>query len=249
MRVEVSHLSDAVEVQNVWKKFRIYHDKAYTLKERLIFWNRQKADEFWALKGVNLTIHSGTTVGLIGRNGSGKSTLLKIISRILYPTRGEVKIRGRVSTLLELGAGFHPDFTGRENIFLNASILGFTRKEIKDKLQDIIAFSELEDFIDNPVRNYSSGMYMRLGFSVAVHVDPDILLVDEVLAVGDLAFQEKCINRIKEMKRQGKTIIFVSHSPDQVEDLCDVAVWLDKGEIKMQGRADQVVEAYVRSVS
>ncbi|ADG05621.1 ABC transporter ATP-binding protein [Kyrpidia tusciae] len=242
-------MSDAVEVQNVWKKFRIYHDKAYTLKERLIFWNRQKADEFWALKGVNLTIHSGTTVGLIGRNGSGKSTLLKIISRILYPTRGEVKIRGRVSTLLELGAGFHPDFTGRENIFLNASILGFTRKEIKDKLQDIIAFSELEDFIDNPVRNYSSGMYMRLGFSVAVHVDPDILLVDEVLAVGDLAFQEKCINRIKEMKRQGKTIIFVSHSPDQVEDLCDVAVWLDKGEIKMQGRADQVVEAYVRSVS
>lgn len=206
----------AVEVVNLWKKFRIYHERAISLKERVIFWGRQRAEDFWALKNINLTVPRGTTVGLIGRNGSGKSTLLKIINRILYPTEGEVRVRGRVSTLLELGAGFHPDFTGRENIFLNASILGLTRREIKERLDDIIAFAELGDFIDNPVRNYSSGMYMRLGFAVAVHVDPEILLIDEVLAVGDLAFQEKCLTRIRELQGQGKTIIFVTHAPKQV---------------------------------
>lgn len=234
----------AVEVKDVWKKFRLYHDKAYSLKERVIFWGRQKAEDFWALKGVNLTVPKGSTVGLIGRNGSGKSTLLKIISRILYPTRGEVKVNGLISTLLELGAGFHPDFTGRENIFLNASILGLTRKQTKEKLEDIIAFAELGDFIDNPVRNYSSGMYMRLGFAVAVHVDPDILLIDEVLAVGDLAFQEKCLTKIRELQKRGSTIVFVTHSPKQVEELCDVAVWLDRGEVRMQGPAGEVARAY-----
>jgi len=234
----------AIEVKDVWKKFRLYHEKTYSLKERIIFWGRSKAEDFWALKGINLTIPKGSTVGLIGRNGSGKSTLLKIISRILYPTRGEVKINGRVSTLLELGAGFHPDFTGRENIFLNASILGMSRKEIKERLDDIIAFAELGDFIDNPVRNYSSGMYTRLGFAVAVHVDPEILLIDEVLAVGDLAFQEKCFAKIRELQKKGTTIILVSHSPKQVENLCDNAVWLDNGEIRMQGLAREVVEAY-----
>lgn len=234
----------AVEVKDVWKKFRLYHDKAYSLKERVIFWGRQKAEDFWALKGVNLTVPKGSTVGLIGRNGSGKSTLLKIISRILYPTRGEVKVNGRVSTLLELGAGFHPDFTGRENVFLNASILGLTRKQTKENLEDIIAFAELGDFIDNPVRNYSSGMYMRLGFAVAVHVAPDILLIDEVLAVGDLAFQEKCLAKIRELQKRGTTIIFVTHSPKQVEELCDVAVWLDRGEVRMQGPAGEVARAY-----
>jgi ABC-2 type transport system ATP-binding protein len=183
-------------------------------------------------------------VGLIGRNGSGKSTLLKIISRILYPTHGQVMVNGRVSTLLELGAGFHPDYTGRENIFLNASILGFSRKDIKEQLDDIIAFAELGDFIDNPVRNYSTGMYMRLGFSVAVHVKPDILLVDEVLAVGDLAFQDKCMQRIREMQQRGVTIIFVSHAPKQVEKLCDHAVWLDSGEVRMQGPAPGVTKSY-----
>lgn len=234
----------AIEVKDVWKKFRLYHDKAYSLKERVLFWGRSRAEDFWALKGINLSVPKGSTVGLIGRNGSGKSTLLKIISRILYPTRGEVKVNGRISTLLELGAGFHPDFTGRENIFLNASILGLSRKEIKERLNDIISFAELGDFIDNPVRNYSSGMYMRLGFAVAVHVDPEILLIDEVLAVGDLAFQEKCLARIKELQKNGTTIIFVTHSPQQVKELCDLAVWLDKGEIKMQGPAREVASAY-----
>ncbi|MEW8959497.1 MAG: ABC transporter ATP-binding protein [Moorella sp. (in: firmicutes)] len=234
----------AIEVKDVWKKFRLYHDKAYSLKERVLFWGRSRAEDFWALKGINLSVAKGSTVGLIGRNGSGKSTLLKIISRILYPTRGEVKVNGRVSTLLELGAGFHPDFTGRENIFLNASILGLSRREIKERLNDIISFAELGDFIDNPVRNYSSGMYMRLGFAVAVHVDPEILLIDEVLAVGDLAFQEKCLARIKELQRNGTTIIFVTHSPKQVEELCDLAVWLDRGEVRMQGPAREVIVAY-----
>ncbi len=234
----------AVEVKDVWKKFRIYHDRVYSLKERIIFWGRQKAEDFWALKGINLTVPKGTTVGLIGRNGSGKSTLLKIISRILYPTKGEVKVNCRVSTLLELGAGFHPDFTGRENIFLNASILGLTRKQTKERLSEIISFAELGDFIDNPVRNYSSGMYMRLGFAVAVHVDPDILLIDEVLAVGDMAFQEKCLAKIKELQKRGTTIIFVTHSPQQVEELCHMAVWLDRGEVRMQGPAKEVARAY-----
>ncbi|MGO0122939.1 ABC transporter ATP-binding protein [Desulfothermobacter acidiphilus] len=234
----------AIEVRDLWKKFRIYYDRALTLKERLLFWGRQRNEDFWALKNINLTVPHGVTVGLVGRNGSGKSTLLKIISRILYPTKGEVRVSGRMSTLLELGAGFHLDFTGRENIFLNASILGLTRREIKEKLDEIIAFAELGDFIDNPVRNYSSGMYMRLGFAVAVHVDPDILLIDEVLAVGDLAFQEKCLRRIRELQQRGKTIVLVTHAPMQVEDLCDMAVWLDRGEIRMQGGAKEVARAY-----
>jgi ABC-type polysaccharide/polyol phosphate transport system ATPase subunit len=233
-----------VEIIDLSKKFRIYHDKSNYLKERAIFWNRNKADDFWALRGINLSIARGTTVGLIGRNGSGKSTLLKIISRILYPTSGQVKVNGRVSTLLELGAGFHPDYTGRENIFLNASILGFSRKDIREQLDDIIAFAELGDFIDNPVRNYSSGMYMRLGFSVAVHVQPDILLVDEVLAVGDLAFQDKCMQKIREMQQRGVTIIFVTHTPNQVVKLCNYAVWLDNGEVQMQGPAAGVASSY-----
>jgi len=198
---------------------------------------------------VNLTIPRSATVGLIGRNGSGKSTLLKIISRILYPTRGEVKVNGRVSTLLELGAGFHPDFTGRENIFLNASILGLTRREIKERLDDIIAFSELGDFINNPVRTYSSGMYMRLGFAVAVHVDPEILLVDEVLAVGDIPYQEKCLNRIRELQKRGVTIVFVTHNPKQVEELCDLAIWLDRGEVRFAGPAKETVRAYAAFVN
>ncbi|OPX85116.1 MAG: Teichoic acids export ATP-binding protein TagH [Pelotomaculum sp. PtaB.Bin104] len=234
----------AVEISDVWKRFNIYQDRANSLKEKMIFWNRQRSEIFWALKKINLIVQKGKTVGLIGRNGSGKSTLLKIISRILYPTEGEVRVDGRMSTLLELGAGFHADFTGRENIFLNASILGFTRKEIKERLNDIITFAELGDFIDNPVRNYSSGMYMRLGFAVAVHVDPDILLIDEVLAVGDMAFQEKCIARIRDLQNQGKTIILVTHAPKQIEDLCHLAVWLDHGEIRLSGPSREVAQAY-----
>jgi ABC-2 type transport system ATP-binding protein len=239
----------AVAVENLWKKFRVYHDRVYSLKERLIFWNRQRREDFWALKNLTLTVPQGATLALIGRNGSGKSTLLKIISRIIYPTRGEVRVRGRLSTLLALGSGFHPDFTGRENIFLNASILGLTRKEIKSRLNEIIAFAELDHFIDNPVRNYSSGMYMRLGFAVAAHVNPDILLVDEVLAVGDLAFQEKCLNKIREFQKEGKTIIVVTHNMEQVKSFCGLAVWLDQGEARLQGPAQGVADAYTEALS
>jgi ABC-2 type transport system ATP-binding protein len=236
----------AVEVRNVFKKFRIYHDRANGLKERAIFWHRNKADDFWALQDINFNIEKGTTVGLLGRNGSGKSTLLKILSRILYPTRGCVNINGRVSTLLELGAGFHTDFTGRENIFLNASTFGLNRREIIERVDDIIAFAELQDFIDNPIRNYSSGMSARLGFAVAVYVEPEILLIDEVLSVGDMAFQDKCMSKIKKTQEKGTTIIFVTHSPDQIRDLCNVAVWLDQGKVRMQGQATDVANAYVR---
>jgi len=239
----------AIEIRNLWKHFRLYSDPALTLKERAIFWRRNRTEDFAALKDINLEVPRGTTVGIIGRNGSGKSTLLKIISRILYPSRGKVEVHGRVSTLLELGAGFHPDFTGRENIFLNASILGFTRKETKERLGEIIQFAELGAFIDNPVRNYSSGMYMRLGFAVAVHVDPDILLIDEVLAVGDLPFQQKCLERIRDFRKESRTIVFVTHSLAMVESLCDVVVWLDQGAIRLQGEPQQVAHAYREGVS
>jgi len=242
-------MTTAVEVINLSKKFYLYQDRTQTLKEKVIFWNRQKTEEFWALRDVNLTVPKGATVGLIGRNGSGKSTLLKIISKILYPTSGEVKINGRISTLLELGAGFHQDFTGRENIFLNASILGLNRKETERRLNDIIEFAELEDFIDIPVRNYSSGMYVRLGFSVAVHVEPDILLVDEVMAVGDLAFQKKCLEKINEFRRKGKTIIFVTHDMSLVQRICDYAVWLENGLVVASGKANDVINKYLDLVA
>src|SRR5574344_2950033 len=175
----------AIEVKNVTKQFKIYYDKASTLKEHLIFWNRNKSEVFVALKDISLNIKKGETVGLIGVNGSGKSTLLKLMTKIIYPTKGKITTNGKLTSLLELGAGFHPDFSGRENIYFNASIFGLTRKEIDDRIEKIIEFSELQDFIDNPVRTYSSGMYMRLAFSVAINVDADILLIDEILSVGD----------------------------------------------------------------
>lgn len=239
----------AVKITDLSKKFRIYLDKAPNLKERAIFWDRNRTEDFWALRDINAQIGHGTTVGLIGRNGSGKSTLLKVISRILYPTSGSLEVNGRVSTLLELGAGFHPDYTGRENIFLNASILGFSRREIKEQLDSIIAFAELGDFIDNPVRNYSSGMYMRLGFSVAVHVQPDILLVDEVMAVGDLAFQKKCLEKIGEFRSQGKTIIFVTHDMSLAQRICDEVIWLENGALVASGKARDVVNKYLDLVA
>jgi lipopolysaccharide transport system ATP-binding protein len=233
-----------IEIKNLSKKFKLFQGKHYSLKERVLYWGKQKSQDFWVLKDINLSFPRGTTVGLVGRNGSGKSTLLKLISKILYPTHGEVTVNGTMSTLLELGAGFHPDFTGRENIYLNGSILGFSKKEINEKMESIIKFSELEEFIDSPVRNYSSGMYMRLGFSVAIHVDPDILLIDEILAVGDYAFQEKCMEQIMRLKNEGKTIVFVSHSGEQVVRLCDQAVWLEQGKIKMMGDASTVIKHY-----
>ncbi len=239
----------AIQVQGVSKKYRLYIDRARTLKETMLFWHRCKYHELQVLKDINISIKAGSTVGLIGRNGSGKSTLLKLLSKIIYPDLGTIMISGKVSTLLELGAGFHPDFTGRENIYLNASILGLSRSEVDERIGDVIAFAELEDFIDNPVRNYSTGMYMRLGFAVAINVDPDILLIDEVLAVGDAAFQSKCQEKIDSFRTRGKTIVLVTHDTSQAESLCDYTIWLDNGEIKAEGAPHDVVGAYLDHLS
>ncbi|MGZ9586213.1 ABC transporter ATP-binding protein [Paenibacillus marinisediminis] len=236
---------DVIKISNVSKKFTLHKEKNVTLKEKLIYRNRSSVEEFWALDNVSCNIKKGTTVGLIGRNGSGKSTLLKLMTRIIYPTSGDIETNGRVSSLLELGAGFHPDFSGRENIYMNASILGFTKREIDERFNDIIEFSELEEFIDNPLRSYSSGMYMRLAFSVAISVDPDILLIDEVLSVGDSSFQKKCINKLKQLKMEKKTIVIVSHDNFTMETLCDEIIWLNKGKIVQFGEARTVVNEYM----
>ena len=209
---------------------------------------RQPRQKHWVLRDVSFAVNKGEMLGLIGVNGSGKSTTLKLISQIIEPTSGCVDVRGRVSALLELGAGFHPDLTGRENIHLNGSIMGLTRKEIRRKFDDIVSFSELESFIDVPVRHYSSGMYMRLGFSVAVHADPELLLVDEVLAVGDQAFQVKCLREVRELKRKGTTILFVSHDMEAIRTLCDRAMWLDGGGVHADGAPEQVVEQYLEGI-
>jgi len=239
----------AVEVKNVNKSFNIYYDKANTIKERLLFFKRGKKEKRQILKNINLTIESGEAVALIGVNGSGKSTLLKLMTKIIYPNSGKIETYGKLTSLLELGAGFHPDFSGRENIYFNASIFGLTRKEIDKRINKIIEFSELEDFIDNPVRTYSSGMYMRLAFSVAINVDADILLIDEILSVGDQHFQQKCFEKMNELKKQGKTMVFVTHSMGSVKQLCTRAVWLYEGEIKMDGNVDEVVEEYLKTTS
>lgn len=233
-------------VENVYKTFYIYMDKANSLKEKLLFWNRNKKEKREVLKDINITIKNGEAVGLIGVNGSGKSTLLKLMTKIIYPNKGKIKTNGKLTSLLELGAGFHPDFSGRENIYFNASIFGLTRKQIDERLDNIIEFSELGNYIDNPVRTYSSGMYMRLAFAVAINVDADILLVDEVLAVGDQHFQDKCIAKMKELKKQGKTMVFVTHSLDTVKDFCNRAIWLSNGVIKMDGNPDEVIEKYLK---
>ena len=204
----------AICVKDVYKSFNVYLDKANTIKEKLLFLSRNRKEKRKVLKGINLNIKKGEAVALIGTNGSGKSTLLKLMTKILYPNSGTIEINGKLTSLLELGAGFHPDFSGRENIYFNASIFGLTKKEIDEKLNDIIEFSELENFIDNPIRTYSSGMYMRLAFSVAINVNADILLVDEILSVGDEHFQNKCIEKMLELKRQGMTMVFVTHSMD-----------------------------------
>lgn len=235
-----------IVVQNVCKTFNIYMDKANSLKEKLLFWNRNKKEKREVLKDINLTINNGEAVALIGVNGSGKSTLLKLMTKIIYPNSGKIETYGKLTSLLELGAGFHPDFSGRENIYFNASIFGLTRKQIDERLNDIIEFSELGSYIDNPVRTYSSGMYMRLAFAVAINVDADILLVDEILAVGDQHFQEKCIAKMKELKEQGKTMVFVTHSMNTVKEFCTRAVWLCNGAIKMDGNPEEVIEEYLK---
>ena len=239
---------DRIVVQNVYKTFDVYLDKANSLKEKMLFWKRNRKEKREVLKNINLTVKNGEAVALIGVNGSGKSTLLKLMTKIIYPNKGKIMTYGKLTSLLELGAGFHPDFSGRENIYFNASIFGLTRQQIDERLDDIIEFSELGSYIDNPVRTYSSGMYMRLAFAVAINVDADILLVDEVLAVGDQHFQDKCIAKMKELKEEGKTMVFVTHSLGTVKEFCNRAVWLSNGEIRMDGKPDDVIEKYLEEI-
>ena len=226
---------NAIEVRNIVKKFRVYMDRGRTLKELTLFSKRRKYEERLVLNDISFEVKKGEAIGLIGKNGCGKSTTLKLLTRIMYPDSGSIEMQGRVSSLIELGAGFHPDMTGRQNIFTNASIFGLTRKEIENRIQDIIDFSELGDAIDTPVRTYSSGMYMRLAFSVAINVDADILLIDEILAVGDATFQAKCFEKLREIKKNGTTIVIVSHSTAQIEQICDRSIWIQDGKIKAQG--------------
>lgn len=240
---------NVIIVEDVYKNFSVYYDKTNTIKEKILFWNKSKKEVREILKGINLKIKKGEVVGLIGVNGSGKSTLLKLMTKIIYPNKGRITTNGKLTSLLELGAGFHPDFSGRENIYFNASIFGLTRKQIDDRLDDIIKFSELEDFIDNPVRTYSSGMYMRLAFSVAINVDADILLIDEILSVGDQHFQEKCYAKIESLKEQGKTIVIVTHGMETVNRFCTRAVWLHEGKIKMDGEAEPVTKVYLEETA
>ena len=237
--------NNSIEVRDVTKKFKVYFDKGAQLKERLLFRNRNRYEERWVLNGVSFNVKKGEAIGLIGHNGCGKSTTLKLLTRIMYPDSGTIEMQGRVSSLIELGAGFHPDMSGRENIYTNAAIFGLTKKEIDERLDEIIEFSEMAPFLDNPVRTYSSGMYMRLAFSVAINVNADILLIDEILAVGDVNFQAKCFNKLREIKAQGTTIVIVSHSMGQIEQICDRTIWIHDGKIKMEGKPRDVDPAYL----
>lgn len=237
-----------IEVKDVRKHFKVYMDKGDTLKEKVIFSKRNKYENREILKGISFQVPKGQAIGFIGKNGCGKSTTLKLLTRILRPNSGSVTVNGRVSSLIELGAGFHPDMSGRENIYINASIFGLTHEEIDKKVDDIIRFSELEEFIDNPVRTYSSGMYMRLAFAVAINVNADVLLIDEILAVGDVSFQKKCFERLKEIKEQGTTIAIVSHSMDQMYSICDRLIWLEDGVIREDGVPKLVGMHYLDSM-
>lgn len=236
---------NAIEVKDVVKKFKIYFDKGHTLKEKTLFRGRRKYEERKVLNGISFEVKKGEAVGLIGSNGCGKSTTLKLLTKIMYPDSGQIEMCGRVSSLIELGAGFHPDMSGRENIYINASIFGLSKKEIDSRMEDIIAFSGLRDYLDNPVRTYSSGMYMRLAFSVAINVDADILLIDEILAVGDANFQAKCFDKLREIQFHGTTIVLVAHDTSAIEGFCSKAIWINKGKIAEQGKAGEVVDAYL----
>lgn len=237
-----------IVVDHVAKKYRLYRERNASIKAAVMRGGRAKVDIFWALDDVSFEIEQGSTTGLIGENGSGKSTMLKCLARILRPDKGSVSVTGKMSALLELGAGFHPELSGRENVFLNGAILGLSQKELQSRFDDIVDFAGIGQFIDEPVKNYSSGMYVRLGFSVAINVEPDILLVDEVLAVGDEAFQRKCLERFAELKRNGKTVIIVSHSMVSVLNMCDHAIWFKKGHKMADGAPREVVEAYTGSI-
>ena len=241
----------AIRFEHVSKRFIVQHERPRSFQEVAVnlFRRDNSKEKLWAIQDVSFTVAPGEALGLIGPNGSGKSTVLKLISRILEPTEGNIEVNGRLSALLELGAGFHPDLTGRENIFLNGSLLGLSRRKMDAHYDAIVRFSELERFIDMPVKHYSSGMTMRLGFAIAIHVDPDVLLIDEVLAVGDESFQMKCLDKINEIRSRGVTIIFVSHSWDAVHDLCDRSLWLETGRVRKLGPTEQVIDLYRDSVT
>ncbi len=233
-------MSAAIEVAHVSKKFRLFREKPSSLKQRVLS-GHMRAEDFWALRDVSFAVEQGTSTGLIGHNGSGKTTLLKCIAGILRPTEGTIRYGGRVAALLELGAGFHPELTGRENVYLNAAFLGLSRHQTEAVYDDIVAFAEIEDFMDNQVKFFSSGMLVRLGFAVAVHVDPDVLLIDEVLAVGDEAFQKRCLDKIRSFQAEGRTIVLVTHALDTVVAVCERAVMLEHGAVHMQGTPLDVV--------
>jgi ABC-2 type transport system ATP-binding protein len=237
-------MSSAISIENVSKKFRLYHEKNQYLKTTLLRGGRSRYEDFWAVQDVSFEIPVGSTFGIIGSNGSGKSTLLKCLAGILTPDKGTLTVNGRLSALLELGAGFHPELSGRENIFLNGAILGMTQKEIALRLEDIVEFSGLDHFIDTPVKNYSSGMVVRLGFSIAANVEPEILLIDEVLAVGDAEFQQRCYEKIERFRQDGRTIVLVSHGLSQIEQMCDTVAWLEKSHLKELGSSFEVVQKY-----
>lgn len=236
---------NAIEVRDVKKYFKVFLDRGITFKDKILSKGRNRYEKREVLKGISFSVKKGEAIGLIGKNGCGKSTTLKLLTKIIYPNEGSVEMQGRVSSLLELGAGFHPDMSGKENIYMNAAVFGLTRKEIDKRVKDIIKFSELEEYIDNPVRTYSSGMYMRLAFSVAINVDADILLIDEILAVGDVSFQKKCFEKLKEIKMSGTTIVIVSHSLDQIEKICDRTIWLKDGLIHEEGKPKEIHERYL----
>lgn len=234
-----------ISFEEVGKKFR--RGQKLLLKEALIdIFMPGKEEDFWALENISFEIKKGETIGIIGNNGSGKSTILKLIAGVMFPSIGLVTVKGRISPLIELGAGFHAELTGRENIYLNGAILGLTKKQIDERFTSIVGFSELSDFIDTPVKHYSSGMYMRLGFSVAVHTDPEILLIDEIFAVGDISFQEKCFKKMEEFKKNNVTIVFVSHNSEIVKSFCERAIYINKGSVEAIGSAKDIVKEYLK---
>jgi len=236
----------AIVVDDVSKRYRLYHERNSSLKASVMRGRRARFEEFWALRDVALEVPAGTTFGLIGENGSGKSTLLKCMARILRPNLGTITTRGKISALLELGAGFHPELSGRENVYLNGSILGLSKKQIRGRFDEIVSFAGLEQFIDSPVKVYSSGMYVRLGFSVAINVDPDILLIDEVLAVGDAEFQRRCADKFAELRSKGKTVVIVTHALSTVREFCDSVAFLEHGQLRALGPATDVVDQYLK---
>lgn len=240
--------NNAIEIKDMYKFFKVQYDKPNTLKEKLVSIRNNKIEHHEILNNINLEIKKGETVALVGTNGSGKSTLLKLMTKIIYPNQGTVTTSGKLTSLLELGAGFHPDFTGRENIYFNAAIFGLNKKEIDKRVDKIIEFSELGNFIDNPIRTYSSGMYMRLAFSVAINVDAEILLIDEILAVGDQHFQDKCFSKLEELRDSEKTIVIVTHSLEMIKKLCTRAIWIYKGKVEMDDKPENVITSYLERI-